>query len=333
MMDDLFADALRQLLADHCTPQVVRDIESGRPAASLWKQLEDSGFPDAMVSEEQGGAGLGLLDAFPLLELCGSYAVPVPLAETMIGRALLAQAGVKPPVGSITLSQATVHPDGRIHCAHVPFGLVADWVLVAQTGGCRLLPVSEAAQSPSVFPLDASLQWATPGRDDRHGVTEEHDLYALQACICAAQLAGALMNVFTRTLQYSNERNQFGRPIGKFQAIQHQLSVIAEHTFAARMAAQIGCRADGVTPDVLRVAVAKARTSEAALEVAALSHSIHGAIGFTREFDLQLFTRRLHAWRQVAGTESHWQSVLGAALLDRPGELALDLIRTATDIR
>ena len=122
--------------------------------------------------------------------------------------------------------------------------------------------------------------------------------------------------------EYANERHQFGRPIGKFQAIQHQLSVISEHTFAARMAAQIGCHGDAATPDRLRVAVAKARTSEAALEVAALAHSIHGAIGFTEEFDLQLFTRRLHLWRQAAGAESYWHGVVGDALVDdhgRPG--------------
>ena len=101
---------------------------------------------------------------------------------------------------------------------------------------------------------------------------------------------------------------------------------------AAHMAAQLGCASDTVVPDRVRVAVAKARTSEAALEVAALSHSIHGAIGFTHEFDLQLFTRRLHAWRQAGGAESYWHSVLGRELVDHRNGLALDLIRSATDV-
>lgn len=332
-MDDLFTDALRQLLADQCTPQLVRDIESGQPAAQLWKQLEESGFADALVSEDQGGAGLSLPDVFPLLELCGSYAVPVPLAETMLARALLADAGVKWPEGSITFGLGAASPDGRIHCSRVPCGQVADWVLMTHGGECVLLPVAEAETSPAVFPLDATLEWtAAAAREGAQRVPGEHDLRTLQACICAAQLAGALMNVFSRTLQYANDRNQFGRPIGKFQAIQHQLSVISEHTFAARMAAQIGCHSQGITPDRLRVAVAKARTSEAALEVASLSHSIHGAIGFTEEFDLQLFTRRLHAWRQTAGSESYWQTVLGEALVDHQSGLTLDLVRTTTDI-
>jgi acyl-CoA dehydrogenase len=87
-------------------------------------------------------------------------------------------------------------------------------------------------------------------------------------------------------------------------------------------------------PDRLRAGVAKARTSEAALEVAALSHSIHGAIGFTEEFDLQLYTRRLHAWRQAAGSESFWHAVLGEHLVSRGDAMpiALDAIRATTDL-
>ena len=84
--------------------------------------------------------------------------------------------------------------------------------------------------------------------------------------------------------------------------------------------------------DRVRVAVAKARTSEAAVEVAALSHSIHGAIGITAEFDLQLYTRRLHLWRQTGGSESRWHEVLGEALVEGQDGLALDLLRNATDI-
>jgi acyl-CoA dehydrogenase len=181
------------------------------------------------------------------------------------------------------------------------------------------------------FCLDAQISWPQAAWDAAQAVPGTHDLVTLQAALYAAQLAGALMAVFSRTLQYANDRQQFGKPIGKFQAIQHQLSVMSEHAFAARMAAQLGLSAAGPVPDRLRVAMAKARTSEAALEVAGLSHAIHGAIGFTREFDLQLYTRRLHAWRQAAGSESYWHDVLGQALLDSPEPLSLDLMRTLTD--
>jgi acyl-CoA dehydrogenase len=97
------------------------------------------------------------------------------------------------------------------------------------------------------------------------------------------------------------------------------------------MAARIGCSGEALTPDPLRVAVAKARTSQAALAVAELSHSIHGAIGFTEEYDLQLFTRRLHLWRQTAGTESYWHQVAGNAVIAGHTGPSLDLLRQATD--
>jgi acyl-CoA dehydrogenase len=144
-------------------------------------------------------------------------------------------------------------------------------------------------------------------------------------------MAGALKVVFDRTLQYANERQQFGRPIGKFQAIQHQLAVMSEHVFAARMAAQLGCSSADWLPERLRVATAKARCSEAALAVCESAHAIHGAIGFTAEYDLQLYTRRLHAWRQSAGSESYWHDVAGAALLAHQG-LTLDMVRRITDV-
>lgn len=331
-MDDLLIDALRQLLQDQCTPALVRAIERGESPAAFWSRLEESGFADALVPEGQGGAGLALPDAFALIELCGTYAVPVPLAETTLARALLANAGVERPGGSIALASGAAASNGGLRCISVVFGRVADWVLAQRGAECLLLPVARAERGKAVFPLDAALTWSAAAVAAALRVPGAHDLRTLQACAAAAQLSGTLMSVFTRTLQYANERNQFGRPIGKFQAIQHQLSVLSEHAFAARMAAQIGCHAAGAAPDRLRVAVAKARTSEAAVGVAALAHSIHGAIGFTEEFDLQLFTRRLHAWRQAAGSESHWHDLLGEELADRRDGLALDLLRAVTDL-
>ncbi len=334
-MDDLFTDAARQLLGDQCTPQQVRAIESGGSPAALWHFIEAAGFADALVPEDQGGAGLSLAQVFSVIELCGSHAVPVPLAETMMARALLARAGAERPIGSMTLAQGQRTADGDLRCDIVRLGRVADAVLVATEAGWQALPVAQAAVTPAAFCLDAGLQWpaaqveAAPALDLQ--LPEGCDLRTLQACLMASQLSGALMAVFQRTLQYANERNQFGRPIGKFQAIQHQLAVMSEHVFAARMAAQLGCSGEGIAPVRLRVAVAKARTSEAALVVAELGHSIHGAIGFTEEYDLQLLTRRLHAWRQTAGSESYWHDVAGACLVQQHRGLTLDLVRQTTD--
>jgi acyl-CoA dehydrogenase len=334
-VDDLFADAVRQLLMDQCTPQRVREIEAAataESAAPLWRHLEDAGFADALVPETAGGAGLGLAEIYPVLELCGQYAMPLPLGDTLFARALLAQHGVARPAGSIAFAPHVTLASLSLQAGHVHHGAVADWVLAQHGMECRLLPTSTAQRAPAVFCLDAALGWSLSVWKAAPHFDLEADLRTLQACVLAAQLAGALLAVFNRTLQYANERIQFGKPIGKLQAIQHQLSVISEHAFAARMAARIGCHSADLLPLRLRVAVAKARTGEAAVEVAALAHAIHGAIGFTAEFDLQLYTRRLHAWRHAAGSESFWHDVVGTMLLDRQDDPALDLIRLASDI-
>jgi len=335
--DDLFAAAAGPLLRDQCSAGQVRAIEAGGSPRALWTHLENAGFADALLPEDQGGAGLSLAQVFAVWELCGAHHLPVPLAETMVARALLAQAGCAAAAGgSITLAQGRVDAAGGLHCANACLGRVADAALVQHAGGWQLLPVAQARAEPAAFCLDAHLHWSAAQVAAapllplvlRHGL----DLRTLQACLTAALLSGNLASVLLRTLEYANTRQQFGRPIGKFQAIQHQLAVMSEHVCAARMAAQLGCQSADWLPERLRVAVAKARTSQAALAVAEASHAIHGAIGFTQECDLQLFTRRLHAWRQTAGSESFWHAVAGAALVDQHQGLTLDLLRATTDV-
>lgn len=335
--NDLFADAARDVLADQCTPHVVRAIEEGGRTAgattALWAQLEATGLADALLSEDDGGAGLGLGQVFGVLEQCGAHALPLPLGETMVARALLAQAGVARPAGSIALARGERLADGGLRCMLVRSGQVAAAVLVQAGSEWRLLSTADAQGTAQALALDTAHSWTAAQVQASPAVEVDGalDVRTLQAAVVAAQMAGALSSVFQRTLQYANERQQFGRPIGKFQAIQHQLAVMSEHVFAARMAAQLGCSGAGVVPDRLRVATAKARCSEAALVVSELAHAIHGAIGFTEEYDLQLFTRRLHAWRQTAGSEAYWYGVAGEALLEHPG-MTLDIVRRITDV-
>lgn len=331
-MDDLFADAVAQLLRGQCPPDTVRAIEAGGDHRALWQAIEDAGFADALVPEAQDGAGLALHEIYGVLTLCGAHAVPVPLGETLLARGWLARAGAARPSGTIVFGEASAQGDA-LTCPLVRSGRVADHVLVARAGQLRLLPAASAQTTAAGFVLDVAMRWEPGAWNSATPIQGSADeLRRLQACLYAAQLAGALRSVFDRTLSYANERQQFGRPIGKFQTIQHQLAVMAEHVFAARTAAQLGCRADALVPATLNVAIAKARTSEAALEVAGAAHAIHGAIGFTAEFDLQLYTRRLHAWRQAAGSESYWYTVAGRAHLDSQHALVLDTIRSATDI-
>ena len=317
MSQDVVADSIEQLLREVCTPRQVRAVEAGDPGAAMWRELHASGFADALVPESSGGAGLGLTGVFPAVVGCGRHAVPLPFPETMVARAALATEQVPPPEGPITIASGTTAAGERsVSCDRVPYGRVAEWVLVDLGTSAALLPAAAAEVTPTGIRgnLEAAMRWPDPG-SAAGAVRARHDWRAIGACLYAAQLAGAMERVLEITIAYANERQQFGKPIGKFQAIQQQLSVASEHVFASRMAARIGCHGPSFVPDRLCAAAAKARTSEAAGLVAAIAHAVHGANGITEEYDLQLYTRRLQEWRLTWGSESRWNAVLGEAIV------------------
>ena len=326
-MNQELVDPFERLLADASTPQAVREIEAGGPATDLWDAVESSGFADALVPEAQGGFGLALPDVFGLVVATGRHATPVPVGPTMLARAALAQAGATIPREAIAIAPLAEEDRGRIVLRHAPYALVADWFIAPLRNRWLLLPKAHARCTPSGIhgSLHGDLEWES---DAAAAFTGRLPVawHNAGAVIAAAQIAGALERVLETTLQFANDRVQFGRPLGKFQAIQHQLAVLAENVAAARMAAEMGFDATGAWPQPMRAAAAKARASQDAPLAAPMAHAIHGAIGVTAELDLQLFTRRLHEWRADFGAERLWNAVVGRALL-ASGSSTLDFMR------
>ncbi|HOM11877.1 MAG TPA: acyl-CoA dehydrogenase family protein [Rubrivivax sp.] len=325
-MDALLADSFERLLAGVCSPAVVREVERSADASALWTEVEASGFLGLLVLQ-WGGATLR--DAFPLWLACGAYALPLPLAQTMWARGVLAAAGLPMPAGPVALAPGTRREaGGALRCPGVPFGALARALLLRMPEGEVLcLPLADAAvQRCGVHgSLQADIVWPSLPADALR-LPPGTELQAAGALITATLMAGALQQLLAMTLRYANERAQFGKPIAKFQAVQQQLAVLAEQAFAARMAAQIGCAEDGVQPQRLRAAVAKARAAEAADKAVAIAHAVHGAIGVTAEFDLQLLTRRLQEWRGDHGSASYWHAELGRALIAAQGRAALPFL-------
>src|SRR5690606_31263471 len=110
------------------------------------------------------------------------------------------------------------------------------------------------------------------------------------------------------------------------QAIQHQMSVMAEHATAASMAVATAFQSGRQRPTLIAAAMAKARAAEAAVIIANTAHGVHGAIGVTEEFDLQLYTRGLHAARLAHGSEQFWHGVVGRHFLAQ-ATAAADYVR------
>ena len=125
----------------------------------------------------------------------------------------------------------------------------------------------------------------------------------------SAEMCGGAERVLDMSVEYAKVRVQFDRPIGSFQAIQHQIAVMAENTALARSASESACAARDF--EWLALASAKVCAGEAAGVAAAIAHAVHGAIGFTHEHTLHLWTRRLWAWRSEFGNSTHWSTLIG----------------------
>ena len=322
-----FLEALDKVLQDHCTFADVRRIEAGGSSTTLWQTVEQAGFLDLLLPEEQGGAALALVDLFPILVRLGRAAMPLPVAQSVVARALLAQPERLPP-GRVTLAMhLETGPGGGLvsHC--VPYGSVADYVVCCEGDGLVLMACADATRVAvgDGRSLGATLQWpdAKPLLREPGGAA---GLRAFAPAMAAALLSGAMQQTFALALDYCNTRVQFGKQLGKFQAIQQQLSVMAEHLLAGALAAESAFHTTSRTPPPLAAALAKSRTSEAAALVAATAHAVHGAIGMTDVYDLGLLTRRLHDWRISYGSENHWNRVVGHQLL-ASGAGVVDFVR------
>lgn len=326
-MDDLLLDAFQRMLDTHCTARHVRDMEAGGRATDLWAEIEASGFADAMLSESEGGAGLSAAVAFPILLACGASCLPVPLAHTLVLRPRLGRASPAASAGSITLACDARTDGATLRCTSVPCGLVADRVVVTSGGRAYLLDAAAGERRATGVwgSLQADFAWPLAAAEPIV-LDPMPDWRAIGATVTAALLAGAMERIQRITLDYVNERIQFGKAIGRFQAIQQQLSVLAEEAAASRMAAQMGCVGLATEAAPVLAGIAKSRTSGAAAIVASIAHAAHGAIGITEEYDLQLHTRRLQEWRLDYGSESYWNRAIGRAYLAGPRGNVLDFM-------
>ncbi|MHA7819554.1 MAG: acyl-CoA dehydrogenase family protein [Erythrobacter sp.] len=287
--------------------------------SDLWATVSRNGYPKLCASEEHGGFGGDLCDATALASLAARNAAGLPLGDTILAVGLLSACGIEAPDCAIALvdpldpgallahagqcDAALSIMDGRLLLRPLrPAEFAA--VPNAEDGAGRLLCDPEQVLSEADAPA-----WLTP-----------ETFHAVAALMRGASMAGAMQGALDLTLGYTQEREQFGRPLAKFQAIQHHLSDIACETAASTAAVEMAndaLRADPHcgTTTLEQIAIAKIRCGEAASRVAAAAHQAHGAMGFTREYGLGRYTRRLWQWQDEFGSEREWAIRLGHAVL------------------
>ncbi|MCS6890117.1 MAG: acyl-CoA dehydrogenase family protein [Rhodovarius sp.] len=324
-MSDLLVEPLARLLAAEAGPGVLAGIGRGDWPAGLWRQVQALGLPLALVAEEAGGAGLSWAEVVALWQELGRHGAPVPLGEAMLAQALLAAAGLPAPEGMLALGQ----------CA-AAWGRMASHLLRWENGRLALHAAGgwEAGANAAGEPRDdltpAALLAEGPLPEAWAGEAPELALALLRA----AQLTGAAEAALALAVDWANTRHQFGRPIGRFQAVQHMLAQLAAEVALAQAAvagAAQAADARGLAGAAFEIACAKVMAGEAGREAAARSHQVLGAIGMTAEHGLHHLTRRLLAWREEGGSERLWAARIGRAALERGGaRLWADL--TARDV-
>lgn len=309
----------------------------------VWTVLQEAGFDKALLPESKGGAGVSWADACGILGLAGEHAAAAPLAEAMVGHWLAERAGVDSATlptfaasarpGQIRLGRAQDgwRVDGTLprvpwgrSCSHVAFivgsGTAAQLIVLARdAAGVSVTPGSNLAGEPrDTLLLDGVVPLAVVPAPLDAGA-----LLAVGAIIRSTLMAGAIERALGLAVEYANLRVQFGRPIGKFQAVQQSIAVLATQAAAARAAAEAGSEAidDWLAGNgeplsqSIAAASAKIRTGEAAGHACAIAHQVFGAIGFTEEHDLHRFTKRLWSWRDECGNEAYWSRALGEQIL------------------
>ncbi|WP_421863720.1 acyl-CoA dehydrogenase family protein [Parvibaculum sp.] len=318
-LQTILSDSVNGLLAERVTKALVQKAEEGDFPAALWNEVEANGLTRVLVPESQGGAGGTWADAAIVLKAAGEHVTPLPLADALLANWFLVQAGIEVPEGVTTLLDGAFTLEGGKlsgEASSVPFGrnaahgvaIVKDDVVLVPLDGAAIEPGLNVAREPRdrvvLKGASATVKKATlPGNAMK--------LYG--ALIRSCQMAGALGYLSSQSVAYANERTQFGKPIGKFQAIQQQLAVLSTQAAACGVVTDHACaQVDKRGPDAaFEIAIAKVRVDDASSIATSIAHQVHGAIGFTYEHGLHFATRRLWSWRAEFGAGNDWAAMLG----------------------
>ena len=295
----------------------------------MWDSVNELGIPNLFLPEEQGGFNGSWEEAYAVFSLLGYYAVPIPVGETIIAKKLLKDS-------EYSLFDAAIAPGSARKASIEKDDTGQHWF----TGTICALPWGRFSQSALIdcrhgdveYRVLVSTDSAVTTREDKNEADEPRDflqfdrapirelqqvdgdstaLFMGTALLRTCQMAGALQATLELCVQYVLERKQFGRPIGKFQSIQHQLAILAEHCAAVDCAAQSASRAYDKGNAPFEIAAAKLRANRAVAEATSIAHQVHGAIGFTREHSLHYYTQRLWSWRSECGNDRYWSEFLG----------------------
>lgn len=309
---------VRDYLAGVHGPELLRtlDASESRRSDTVWQGLSEMGLPGLLVPEAQGGLGLSLLDGVLIAAELGRAGVAEPLADTaLVAAPLLAKAG-----GQDALLAAIIAGEAKVALQHPVNPWVADidgasHILSAKDGALLLAERSDGAELlDSVDPLRRLYAPVAPTGVE---VGTADTLIDHAALIAAAQLVGIADAMLSQATEYAKNRNQFGQPIGGFQAVKHHLATaVVKIEFAKpviqRAAIALG---EGNANAAVHVSHAKVAATDAAWAMSETAIQVHGAMGYTYEVDLHFWMKRCWALAGAWGDRAFHLRRIDAAVI------------------
>lgn len=330
----LFQTSVRDFLTNECTPERIRelwDTETGR-SSERWHKLAEMGVLGLVVPETHGGLGMNEVDFVLLLEESGRVALPEPIVESAaVAAPLLADIGgelagkwLPKLVAGEAIATVGHSINPTVADAHI-----ADLLLLEHEGDLHAVERADATlteQPASDYSRKLFTVQFTPcdatrvATGDSAGALLDRTLDRA-ALATSAQLVGIGQKLVELAVEYSKEREQFGKAIGTFQALKHHLASVQVKIEFARPAVYRAAHsvAHDMTTRAVDVSQAKSMAADAAVLAAKTALQIHGAIGYTWEVDLHMWMKRAWALDTAWGTRLwHRARIAKSVLADAP---------------
>jgi alkylation response protein AidB-like acyl-CoA dehydrogenase len=320
--DELQADiqsTARDLLARRATAERVRAAaEAHGVDAALWAELAELGWPGVAIDEAHGGQGLGMVELCVLLEEQGAALAPTPLLPSACAARVIERAGTDAQRDAWLPALADGSASGAIGFTaredDVPLvaGAVGADVLVVVAGDRAVL---HDGRSATIEPVETIDRLRSYGRVDGEGDPLPGDVapgVAEAAVAVAAELTGVCRRALDMTVEYVKQREQFGAPVGRFQAVSHRCAEMLLATESARSAVLYAAWAADAAQERLpeAAALAKSVASDAGVAVTAAAIQAHGGVGFTWEADVHWLYKRAQLDAQLLGGAGHHRARL-----------------------